>query len=593
MKPSEVGGPDLSTLKDWQAMGAQAARMYRWEWFVIDQFIRGNQNIRGNPNDNSITVTKGSNNINFPINKMYVAFRAVRAYVTRHKPIIEIDVDESKDPNVLAYARRAASLIRRDNKLNNGVKLNKNWVFYGVKYGLSYRQMGYDPKRKCCIRWTVDPFDLDIVSKTGEFADAPAIVKNVVRTIEYIKNKYPDYTGTLAPDNELAADEYKRLGMLINNQDGYGVTTTEIAKQTKIVHEAWYRVFEPNSKGGFINKCTFVDTGKLDHEETPYDEFPFIPYYTSQEPNELYPDGHMKHTVSPQRMFNLLNTQELEYNHVVNRGKYVTEKGSGFSIINTQDGQIIRVNKNAKLISLNPPSVNANLPRQRDNAERWIDDTSGQHDVSLGSIPPRITAGVAIDSIQQGDSNNISDLRDNFEIALAEEAAWILKIYSLFEHEGIVINDVAKNDLGQPEVNKVALVGQKALQSMKKPKPNRYYISGKGEGSEGADLQNNGEYCEVFEILADNKISVSIQSQLGETKQAKMELLLKLKDAGLPLATVLKFLEFPNAADISERLAEEALADMAIEAMKAQQTAPAVEPSRLPPEIAPAAPPIQ
>lgn len=569
--------PDLAMLMDWRSVASAQARKKHWEWFVIDQFIRGNHNVRGNPSDNTIEISRGAQSINYPINKMYVNFRAVRAFVTRHRPFVEIDVDDSKDPKVLDYARRANSLIKRDNKLNNFHKINKDWVFYGVKYGAGYRQIGYDTQKKCCIRWTIDPFDLLIGSATGNFKDAPYLIKDVVRTIAYLKNKYPKYGGVFAPDNELAADEYKRLGLQIQNQDAYGITTSSIGEQTKIVHECWYRLFEKNSKGGIINKVTFVDTGIVDEEETPYDEYPFIAYYASEEPNEIHPDGHMKQTVAPQRMFNLLNTQKLEYNHIVNRGRFVTDKDSGFQVINTKDGQIIRVNKGKRLLVVNPPSINPLLDSHSKDAERYIEDIGGQHDASLGATPPRLASGIAIDQIQQGDSNNISDLRDNFEDSLAQEAAMILKMYSLFESEGVVINDV----VNEADVKPVAMIGQKALETLGKKVPDKYFLEGEGD------------YCEVCTVLTENKVTASVQSEFGETKEAKFNMLLKLRDAGLPLTTILKLIEFPNAADVTERIANEAVADMAMEAMKAkmqaqtdsQAAAQAQEPSRLPPDI--------
>ena len=561
--------PTLQVLNDWVQVGMANGRKKQWEWFVVDQFLQGNQNIRGNPNDNSIEVIRGVSSINYPINKMYITFRAVRAYVTRHKPFVEVDVEESTDPKVLEYARRANTLLRRDNKLNDFHKINKDWVYYGIKYGIGYRQIGYDLVKKCCIRWTIDPNDLLIISRTGQFEDAPAVIKCVVRDIAYLNNKYPGQT--FAPDNQLAANEYKQLSLQIKQQDSYGVTTSRIQEQTKIVYECWYRLFKENSKGGLVNKMTFVDTGICSEEETPYDEYPFVPYYSSIEPNDLYPDGHMKHTVSPQRMFNLLNTQELEYNHIVNRGRFLTEKDSGFTVINTKDGQIIRVNKGKRLAALNPPAVNSNLPEQKKDAERYIEDLGGQHDASLGSVPQRVSSGDAIEAIQLGDSNNISDLRDNFEISLAKEAIWILKMYSLFNGDGVVINDT----ISEKEAKPVALFGERALKTLNKKQPEKYF------------MQDNGSYVETSTVLTDNKVKVSVNSELGETKAARFAMLLKLVEAGLPLATVLKIIEFPNSSDVMQRIAEEAMADMAMEAMKAKIAASnAPQTGELPPNVA-------
>lgn len=541
--------PELSTLLGWYEFCKEASRKKHWEYFVIDQFLKGNHNVRGNPEDNSIVVTKKSSNVNFPINKIYSTFRAVRGFVTRHKPVAQVEVTQSTD-EAKTYARRAGKILERDNQLNNARKLNKEWVYFGVKYGVGWRQIGYDPVKKCAIRWTIDPFDLLIGSKTGKAQDAPYIIKTFTRTMAYWKNKYPK--AEVVPDNEVAASEYKKLAIQIEFQDtsSSGLNYDE---QTAIGMECWYKVFKPNKNGGLINKCLFTKTGIVDFQETPYTEYPFIPYEAEILPNDPAPDGHIKHLIAPQRLLNLLNTQLLEYNHIVNRGRFSMEKNSGFKVVNAQEGQIIMHNPGKRLEVMSPPPLNPALMRQIDYAENWIEDIGGQHDASRGTAPSGITSGVAIENLQIGDSNNISDLRDNFEDALSMEATWILKMYSLFEKDGVVVEDQVK----EGEVDQFATVGLGAIAKSGGSVPDKYFI------------EENGNYCDVCAILPDNMVKVSITSELGETKAARLEVLLKLLDYKvIPATTVLKYLEFPNASDISERLAEELAAEIATNQMQ-------------------------
>lgn len=558
-KASESNIPDLTTLNSWYDFSYQASRKKRWDFFVIDQFLKGNHNIRGNPDDNTIEVGKRADTISYPINKIFSTFRAVRAFVTRHKPVIEVEPENSSE-EAKAYARRANAMLERDNQLNNSKRLNKEWVYYGIKYGIGWRQVGYDPVKKCAMRWTIDPFDLLIGSRTGKLEDAPYVIKTVVRTVGYWKNKYPK--ANVVPDNEIAADEYKKLALELQYQNSEG--KQPLMEQTAIGMECWYRLFTPNSKGGYINKCLFTKTEIIEKEETPYTEYPFIPYEAEIVPNEIYPDGHLKHVIAPQRMLNLLNTQMLEYNHIVNRGRFITEKNAGFSVINAKEGQIITINRGKKFEVVNPPAVNPLLQWQTTFADSAIEDLGGQHDASLGTTPARVTSGDAIEALQLGDSNNISDLRDNFEDALALEAAWILKMYSLFESEGVVINDkVDKEEMP------VGMIGKAAYDNAEKELPDRYY------------MEANGTYCDVCAILPDNHVKVSVTSQLGETKQARIALLKDLVAMGaLPVQKLLEHLEFPNTPDILERLAKEAVADIAMENLK--QTGGAVPPGQIP-----------
>lgn len=542
--------PDLSTLNAWFNSAKDDSRKKHWEWFVIDQMLRGNQDIRGNYQDNTIEIKRKSDKISFPINKMYATFRAVRGFVTRHKPMVVVEPKENTE-EAKVYARRANRLLERDNQLNNYRKINKEWVYFGVKYGVGYRQVGYDIKNKVALRWSVDPMDFFSGNQEDEIEDAPYIIKTVRRTLGHVQQRYGKEAEGIAPDNELAADEFKKLSIQINYDQEQAQNGIRLEDQTVILKECWYRVYKPNKFGGHINKCVYTESKILNHEETPFDEYPFIPYKSDIVPNEASGEGHLKHIVAPQRMLNMLNMQLLEYNHIVNNGRYLADKGAGLDIIVNQMGQIIQKNVGKQVTPLAPPPISPTLETQLRLANEFIEVIGGQSDASLGRVPTGVTSGKGLEALQYGDSNNISDLRDNFEDALALEAQWILKMYSLFEKDGLVLS----NRISDEEVDTFAVVGQGAYQAMGSKPPKEF-------------LTDNGDYCGTCTILTDNNVKASVTSQLGETREARMDLMFRLLDAGLPLKIVLEHLEFPNTNDILERIASESLADIAMEQMK-------------------------
>lgn len=542
------GAPEFGILQGWWEFGMEAARKKHWDYFVIDQFLRGNHSIKGNIQDNTVVVSRSSESINFPINKIYATFRAVRGFVTRHKPLIDTE-PYSYDQAAIAYARQSNKVLDRDNTLNNFKEINKEWVYYGIKYGVGWRQIGWDRVNKKAIRWTIDPFDLIIVSKFGKMEDAPAVIKTFQRPLDYLEKKFPGCD--FSPDNELSVDPYKKLSLQLRYQEG-GMTPDN-DKQTVTCYEGWYRVLEPNKLGGMINKCTWTATGICDFEETPLTEYPFIPYYSEIIPNEASGDGHLRQVIPAQRLFNLLNTQLLEYNHIVNRGRFLLDKNSGFRVINTKEGQLIFRNPGKKIESLAPPAINPLLERQINMTVEFIDDLGGQHDASQGASPQRVYSGKGIEQLQQGDSNTISDLRDNFEDALAKEAAWILKMYSMFEKDGIVIN-TQEGDQAQSFV----AVGAEAYKRTNTELPETIYM----------DDQNYN----VMAILPEHNVKVKVSSELGETKEDQINLLVKLVELGvIPGKVLLNHLEFPNVADLQSSLADEVASEIVAERMKGQQ----------------------
>lgn len=553
---------DLSVMTGWAETAKRMSQKAHWNYFVIDQFLRGNHAIRGNPSENTIEIARSNNTVSFPINKIYSTFRSVRGFVTRHQPVVQVEPENSSD-KAKDYARRANKILERDNQLNNYRKINKEWVYYGVKYGVGYRQVGYDKEKKCCIRWSVDPWDLWIGSTDGEMEDAPYVVKTVKRTMGYLWEKYPSYKDKLTSDNELAADPYKKMSLEIVYRNEGDNTSLRKEDETAIVYECWYRVYEENKAGGRVNKCTFTDGCVLDHEETPYDDYPFIPYKSDIVPNEASGEGHLKHVIAPQRLLDMLNMQIIEYNHIINKGRFITEKNSGFDVVNTKQGQVIRVNTGRRLEAAPVPPLNPIIQWHTEKAEDWIQDLGGQNDASTGRLPSASLSGDAIEALQVGDSNNISDLRDNFEDALALEAQWILKLYSMFEDEGFVTS----NKINDEEEETFGAVGQLAYEKSGKKLPNQ----------DGRDMyydEDNGDYCEVCTILPDNQVKVTVTSQLGETKAARTEMLFRLLEAGVPLKTVLEFLEFPNVSDMMERIASEGVAETMMQGMGAQMAQP-------------------
>lgn len=546
----------LSVLNSWYSFAVEAAKKKHYEWLIIDQFVKGNQDIRFNPADNSLEIKKTSNRINFPINKVYTVLRAVRGFVTRHYPKVEVEPDMKSDASK-EYARKANQLLRRDNLLNNFRKINKEWSYFGVKYGVGYRQVGYDKEKKVTQRWTIDPFDLLIGSKTQKMEEAPFIIKTVVRTREYVLDKFKDVT-EVNTDNMIAASEYKRLSLELDFNNTKS-DTGDKDKETVVLREFWYRVLEPNKNGGYINKTIATENQILSEEETPFTEYPFVSYEGSVEPDRVYPDGHLKHIISLQRMLNLLNTQMLEYNHLVNRGRFRTEKNSGFKVINTQEGMVITTNPGKTVQVLDPPRISPLLQWQTEYVERMLEDIGGQTDAIRGVAPFAGASGSAIERLQVAGTNDIADLRDNFEDALSREAALILKMYSLFEDDGITMED---GD-GEGAVQFTA-VGKEAYGRANKDIPERYYV------------EDGGNYNDVMAIFPENQVKVSVTSELGETKEARQDLLFKLLEAGLPFKVLLENFEFPNTSDVIERITEEAVGDTVLEQLKGNQTAPQV-----------------
>jgi hypothetical protein len=411
---------------------------------------------------------------------------------------------------------------------------------------VGYRQVGFDKEKHVSVRWSVDPFDLGIGSQNGKPEDAPFLIKSIVRTVGYWRNKFPK--SNVTPDNKVADDEYKQLTMQIENPMA-GQIPIRDEEQTALGYEAWYRVYKENKMGGLINKCLFTKNEVLDATETPYKEFPFIAYESDIIPNEAHPEGHLKHQISPQRLYNLLNNQMLEYNYLVNRGTYQFPKGSGFEVIKAKEGRLIRHNQGKPITPVPPPPINPSLQWQIQKADDDMQLVGAFNDASFGKMPSSNASGDLVEALQMGDTNNILELRENFEDALSLEASMILNMYSLFE-EGFDLED-KYNKEGEETIDRFRVIGEKA--NMGKKLGGRYFSD------------DNGSYLDYLKVTEDNKVKVTVTSELGETRSARMNILMKLVELGLPLKFLFEQIEFPNTDDIMQRIAEEAVGGMAMD----------------------------
>jgi hypothetical protein len=199
------------------------------------------------------------------------------------------------------------------------------------------------------------------------------------------------------------------------------------------------------------------------------------------------------------------------------------------------------------------PPINPALQWQIGYADDSRQLIAAQNDATLGKTPFAGASGDLVEALQSGDANQLQEFRDNFEDALAQEAQMILTMYDLFEGEGFLVED--ESDSKNPET--FFAIGKTAAQATK----------WQPDLGEKVWVEDNGSYLDYMRISTSKNVHATLTSDLGETKQARLNFLSKLVELGLPLTFLLKNLEFPDIDDIEQRIAEEAV----IQDMQQQQ----------------------
>jgi hypothetical protein len=505
-----------------------------WQWFVYDNFVRGNHFVKWNKDTSTIESVASKNVMRFPINKIYSTLRAVRGFVTKYDP--KWDVYPANRSDKATDEARYKQRLLDETWTQDGLKaISKSKVYDGLKFSIGIVELGWDKEEQKVTFDQISPFD--IFFGGGQGSKSRRVTKAVKKNIDELKNdpKYKGYKGEILPESDEAAAEVKQQIDQINN--GYQNKSED--DNTCILRETFYLTDKKNSLGGKVNIASYTGSSFLRHIETPYDSLwdVFKVYKSDVNPGETYGEGWVKHLIPPQKMIDILESQTMEYHHMFAKGRYVVPKNSGAKLITSENGIILEHNPGKRPQVENAPSMTASVEQQIQRFNVYLEDIGGAHDATLGRIPTGATAGVAIEALQEGDANNLRDLTENFDIDLVETAKGIFKMYAknLKTTKIIETDDVDKDGL-----------------------PNHFAIIGEDAKNIPETITQDGEEIPVCVIRKEEKVRVTVGSWLAYNREALEARVYKHYTAGLiDRRTALDALKYSDPDGIIARAVKE------------------------------------
>ncbi len=568
-KKLSMEADELSELLSQWGVDKDNRRTIDWQWFVYDNFVRGNHFVKWNRDTSTIETVASKNVMRFPINKIYSTLRSVRGFVTKYDPKWEV-YPANRSSKATKEAKQKGKLLDEIWYQDSLKALSKAKVYDGLRFSVGVVELGWDNKKKKVTFTRVDPFDLYFGG--GQGSEVTRITKAVKKNIDILENdpKYKGKRGILQSEPDDEASEAKQQIQQIN----YGYQNKSEDDETCIVRETFYVTEKTNSLGGNINIATYTSSCFLRHIETPYESLSdiFQIYRTDVNPGENYGEGWVKHLIPIQKMLDILESQTMEYHHMFAKGRYIVPKNSGAKLITSENGIILEHNPGKRPLVENAPSMTASVEQQIQRFNIYLEDIGGQHDASLGRIPTGATAGVAIEALQEGDANNLKDLVENFNIDLVNTARGIFKM-------------IAKN------LKTTKLIETDDLDQ--DGKPNQFAIIGEEATNKPEFITVDGEKVPVIVIRNEEKVRVTVGSWLAYNREALEARVYKHYTAGMiDRKTALDALDYADPDNIvSKAINEEMIrtitkmgppnpADvMALEqqSMAGQETAPAGE----------------
>lgn len=526
-KQPKVTPEDIAKYTRWCESAESSRKEIDWKWFQYDLWVGGYHYAKWDKSTKQIISVSDDGKPKVIINKIYSTLRAVRNYAVRNRPRAEV-VPNSDDPEVISGAlnqNKFLDFMHDDLKLR---KKLKSTVWDALKYSVGYWQVLWDEDENDgqgeIVVNEIDPYDLYWDPRARFKEEAKYCVVEVRRNVEDLKNdsKYnKEETAKIKGDKRLAASSLKERFVRFEMGD----TSVRDEEGTVIVKELWHIEEKDNKKTVWIT--VLADNRVIRNEETDLKILPIFVLPCDINPRSFYGQGWVKNLISPNKELNRTLSQVAEWNHIMNVGKWISDKGAGVRIINNNNGQIIEKKrgyevKQAAISPISPISFSL-----KESWDTYLEDLGGFHEASMGRIPSGARSGAAVEALQTGDANNMSEIVENIEEFLEDVYEYILTLAA--QKYQFARSITPTSALGQREYLKV--IGEEAPEDAK---------------IDGATI-----------LPSKATVDVKITSWLAQSTEARQEKAKELFGLGaIDEQTLLEFFEVGNIAEVLVRLKE-------------------------------------
>jgi len=527
----------LGVLGSWFEAAKKNRQQKDWEWYTYDNYYRGNHYILFNKRTNQIvTPPRPKGQIRLTVNYIYPIVRAIRNFATSYRPKWEVGANSTTEDEINNNRKSAETLDNYYDYLEMPKKI-KQAANHVIQKGLGYFQYGWDDegvgldnqKGEVDV-WVRDPFDvyLDPAGmETGDIQNCRYVdiviskpIQNIINNPNYKFDKEED-KDNISGDTVRAASEFKQI--IIKNQYADNFASNKELK-TKILHETWYKKKVKDETQVWI--ASWIDGHLLRNEQTEYDKYNLIPIPSDDNPNDIGGEGYIKNLVPINKALNRLESQILEYNNLVNRGRLIADKDAGVSKITNETAEIIEHNAGSEVKEMTHPGLSPDIHAQVARLIDYLKYISGVVDAFVGNAPQGVTAGVALESLKSQTANNLQDMKDNLEMALAQLGEGILELIA----------------------NKV-IVARQIKTTGQDGKPSSFKIKGQVGVKPKEQLPED-----TYVIGNQNQVKVIIGSGLAYTREGRIARLDKmLEQKVIAPSTYLKAIEF---GDVDEAIKE-------------------------------------
>lgn len=428
----------------------EAKRRAEYEWYINDQFYNNNQYLKYNVaarRVQSIPAEKLLDKV--VINMCFQQVRASVAFLNREHPTVAVLPGAQADDAYLR-ARKEKRLIDYwyDHlQMNRKIKMiTKD----GTKFGVGINKIIWDKDAAApTVPFTlngetqttdkgevmferVDPFDILLDPLAVDKQSMRYCGHAVPRTIGELKAN-PLYTNTdkIAPDQEVAASPLKQSKMrqeMAGAQSFTPGSTPDL--ENVIVVELYIKEWSKEENKWQIRLVVMTKNGGIVLRNCiwPIDEFPFEFFQCDVAPTILETKGVIHNIREPNRALNQMVSQIHENAKIMGKINWLIPRGSNVNVITDETGQFIEydVNPGGSPKQTTPQALPNYIMNHTTMLQNFINDLGGARTIS-GKSPFAQASGELVNSLAEGDQNNLSMMRDNLDDFLVRSFKLMLK----------------------------------------------------------------------------------------------------------------------------------------------------------------------
>lgn len=425
------------TGKIWEYL-RESRRRRAYEWFINDMFYENNQYLKFNVASRRVQsqpVTKVLDRV--IINKTKTQVRGIVNFLNSEHPDVGIrpgtQADDAylramKEKHQCDYWYDVLQLNRKGKIISaDSCKHGVGWAKIlwdedalapsapfvttdGASHNKTYGQVTFDR----CETYEVYPDPM-----AEDLGDMRYMVHAPVRTIaELQNNKLYKNTDRIESDHKLSVDNMRsfelRQEVATGPEWSYGQSG---GMDTVVALEIYWRYFDSFSNSWKLRVTTRTEAGViLRDEDWGMDEYPFEFFQTEVAGKILESKGVIHDIREPNRALNEIMSQIHETARIMGKLNWRVPRGSNLDVITDETGQFLEYD----IVPGGAPEQTqaVNLPsyifQEVNMLVGFIEDLSGMHAAFNGKAPFAQASGDLVEELSQGDQNNLTTMRDNY-----------------------------------------------------------------------------------------------------------------------------------------------------------------------------------